>query len=93
MVSVTWDNVGVHRDVRTGEWRPVRVVIIRNHLHVININTIIDRDIPKKAEHSFKISKYKLEVGKCESYSCLYLISGHSRTTVGFEKLELLEVN
>ena len=93
MVSVTWDNVGVHKDVKTGEWRPVRIVIIRNHLHILKPNLIIDNiDITKEAQHSFKISNHKLEVGKSENYFCLYLISGHSRATVGFDNLELLEV-
>ena len=45
---------------------------------------------------SFNLNDFKLEVGQftssVPSYYCLYLKSGHSRVTFGFETIEQLEV-
>ena len=96
-----WSNLGVVKDRRTGDWIPVRIIIIRNILHVLNvINNNIDNetDVTKQQLESatkYKLKQFKLEVGKCQksNYSCLFLVSGFSKVTLGFKSSDLLEVH
>ena len=88
------------RDVRSGSWHPVRLQVGRNKIHVARIlDQSTDAQQDKKhfnSSVSFKLNDFKLEVGQFTSsvpaYYCLYLKSGHSRVTFGFETIELLEV-
>ena len=92
-----WSSTCHQRDVRTGQWRQVMVTISRNILHITENNKFSDSE--QSIDEEFQTQKYrlrnfKIEVGKCieTSYFCLFLISGFSKITFGFEKLELLEV-
>ena len=90
------------RDVRSGSWQPVRLQVGRNKIHVARASFLdqsTDAQQDKKrfnSSVSFKLNDFKLEVGQFTSsvpaYYCLYLKSGHSRVTFGFETMELLEV-
>ena len=63
-------------------------VTFRNILHVVNNNaTKFDQAA------SFKLKNFKLEVGKCSTNYCLYLITGYTKLTFGFDKKDLLEVS
>ena len=63
-------------------------VTFRNILHVVNNNaTKFDQAA------SFKLKNFKLEVGKCSTNYCLYLIAGYTKLTFGFDKKDLLEVS
>ena len=92
-----WSSSCHHRDVRTGQWRPVMVTISRNILHITENNKFsdseqsIDVEIPTQ---KYRLRNFKIEVCKGieTSYYCLFLVSGFSKITFGFEKLELLEV-
>ena len=86
------------RDVRNGSWYRVRLQVGRNKIHV-GLDQSTDAQQDKKrfvSSVSFKLNDFKLEVGQFTSsvpaYYCLYLKSGHSRVTFGFETIELLEV-
>ena len=98
---LAWNNLGVVKDRRTGDWIPVRIIIIRNILHVLNIinnNINNEADVTKQQLESstkYKLKQFKLEVGKCQksNYCCLFLVSGFSKVTLGLESSDLLEVH
>ena len=94
------DFVCFQRDVRAGSWYRVRLQVGRNKIHVAGIldqSTEAQEDKKRfESSVSFKLNDFKLEVGQFTSsvpaYYCLYLKSGHSRVTFGFETMEVLEV-
>ena len=91
------DFVCFQRDVRSGSWYRVRLQVGRNKIHVLDQSTEAQQDKKRFVSSvSFKLNDFKLEVGQFTSsvpaYYCLYLKSGHSRVTFGFETIELLEV-
>ena len=97
------DFVCFQRDVRGGSWYRVRLQVGRNKIHVAGDNLLLDQSTEAQQDKkrfdssvSFKLNDFKLEVGQFTSsvpaYYCLYLKSGHSRVTFGFETIELLEV-
>ena len=63
-------------------------VTFRNILHIVNNNA---SKFDQAA--SFKLKNFKLEVGKCSTNYCLYLITGYTKLTFGFDKKDLLEVS
>ena len=76
----------------------MRLQVGRNKIHV-GLDQSTDAQQDKKrfvSSVSFKLNDFKLEVGQFTSsvpaYYCLYLKSGHSRVTFGFETIESLEV-
>ena len=86
--------VCLQRNVRADLWHRVRLVVGRNVLHVAGDER---RDKTRfDSSVSFNLNDFKLEVGQftssVPSYYCLYLKSGHSRVTFGFETIEQLEV-
>ena len=94
-----WNNLGVVKDRRTGDWIPVRIILIRNILSVIDgvIDINEDNDVTKRQLESatkYKLKQFKLEVGKCQDsiYNCLFLVSGFTKVTLGFKSSDLLEV-
>ena len=97
------DFVCFQRDVRGGSWYRVRLQVGRNKIHVAGDNLLLDQSTEAQQDKkrfdssvSFKLNDFKLEVGQFTSsvpaYYCLYLKSGHSRVTFGFETIEVLEV-
>ena len=92
--------VCVQKNVRTGHWVRVRIVVGRNILHVTSVekeNLAGGQDRTRfTSSASFNLNDFKLEVGQftssVHSYYCLYLKSGHSRVTFGFQTIELFEV-
>ena len=94
------DFVCLQRNVRSGHWVRVRIVLGRNTLHVTSLQQDHGADGQDRTRFtssaSFNLNDFKLEVGQLTSsvpsYYCLYLKSGHSRVTFGFQTIELLEV-
>ena len=89
------------RDVRASCWYRVRLQVGRTKIHVASLPPGQSTDARQDTKRfdssvSFKLNDFKLEVGQFTSsvpaYYCLYLKSGHSRVTFGFETIELLEV-
>ena len=92
-----WSSSCHQRDVRTGQWRPVMVTISRNILHITENNQFSDSEQSINEEYptqKFRLKNFKIEVGKCSEtkYFCLFLVTGFTKITFGFEELELLEV-
>ena len=94
-----WDGLCKQRDNRTGDWKSKRIVVGRNALHVVS-DEIVNSEAKRTkkgsfdASVSFNLNQFKMEVGSMESesivYYCLFLVSGHSKVSFGFEtKLEL----
>ena len=89
------------RDVRASCWYRVRLQVGRTKIHVASLPPGQSTDARQDTKRfdssvSFKLNDFKLEVGQFTSsvpaYYCLYLKSGHSRVTFGFETMEVLEV-
>ena len=94
-VSGWWTGSCQQRDVRTGWWRPVTLTISRSILLITENNNKYEKSIgDEEPTNKYRLKNFKIEVGKCSEtkFFCLFLVTGFTKITFGFEKLELLEV-
>lgn len=94
-VSGWWSGSCQQRDVRTGWWRPVTLTISRGILLITENNNKYEKSIgDEEPTNKYRLKNFKIEVGKCSEtkFFCLFLVTGFTKITFGFEKLELLEV-
>ena len=96
-----WDGLCRQRDTRTGEWKTKRIVVGRNALHVVSDDIAVrDGKISKKgsfnASVSYNLNQFKMEVGSLELDTvenyCLFLVSGHTKVSFGFDSKPELQV-
>ena len=72
--------------------------IYRNILHITENKYIDDSensdDKKDPIDNKLRLKNFKIEVGKCceSNFFCLFLVTGFTKITFGFEKPELLEV-
>ena len=96
MMGTSWWSSTCHqKDVRTGEWRPVHVTISRCVIIIKDAAADHVEEAGKgRDKNTYRLKNFKIEVGKCSdsNYFCLFLVTGFTKITFGFEKLELLEV-
>ena len=90
MLTRSWDNVCVHRNIRTGDWDSVKISLNKNNNLLVHQQNQSSENKTKKIK--FKLNDYKVEVGKKEKLYCLFLISGCVKEIFGFENLQHLEV-
>ena len=94
-VSGWWSGSCQQRDVRTGQWRPVTLTISRSILLITENNNKYEKSIgDEEPTNKHRLKNFKIEVGNCSEtkFFCLFLVTGFTKITFGFEKLELLEV-
>ena len=103
-----WDGCAYKRDNRSGRWERKRVVVAKSRvLHVLDQPTPEEEGQSKKklrisfhASASFNLNQFKLEVGAVElvpgahslALYCLFLISGHTKVSFGFDSKASLQV-
>ena len=103
-----WDGCAYKRDNRSGRWERKRVVVAKSRvLHVLDQPTPEEEGQLKKklrisfhASASFNLNQFKLEVGAVElvpgahslALYCLFLISGHTKVSFGFDSKASLQV-
>ena len=103
-----WDGCAYKRDNRSGRWERKRVVVAKSRvLHVLDQPTPEQEGQSKKklrisfhASASFNLNQFKLEVGAVElvpgahslALYCLFLISGHTKVSFGFDSKASLQV-
>ena len=103
-----WDGCAYKRDNRSGRWERKRVVVAKSRvLHVLDQPTPDQEGQSKKklrisfhASASFNLNQFKLEVGAVElvpgahslALYCLFLISGHTKVSFGFDSKASLQV-
>ena len=103
-----WDGCAYKRDNRSGRWERKRVVVAKSRvLHVLDQPTPEQEGQSKKklrisfhASASFNLNQFKLEVGAVElvpgahslALFCLFLISGHTKVSFGFDSKASLQV-
>ena len=103
-----WDGCAYKRDNRSGRWERKRVVVAKSRvLHVLDQPPPEEEGQSKKklrisfhASASFNLNQFKLEVGAVElvpgahslALYCLFLISGHTKVSFGFDSKASLQV-
>ena len=95
-VSGWWSSSCHQRDVRTGQWRPVMLTISRGMLLITENDNKNEKSIgDEEPTNKYRLKNFKIEVGKCNltKFFCLFLVTGFTKITFGFEQLELLEVS